>query len=363
MRYYLDYNASAPMSEEVKAYIVSVLEKIGNPSSIHNSGRVAKKILEDSRFNIANFINCKPDNIIFTSGATEANNLALNGFQKKIISSIEHESIRNQQNVININVDKDGYLDLEMLVNVLKKVKDKKKSIISVMYANNETGIIQPIEKIKKIANKYNILFHTDAVQAAGRVNIDFSGLGIDMLTLSSHKLGGPLGAGALVISSKKIIRPMFFGGQQEDSIRSGTEPLLCIAGFGEAVKYINKKKINDVNKLRMYFENKLKKTNLGINIIGEKSKRLPNTIMIYVPKVKADTLLIALDLEGFDVSTGSACSSGKVEPSSVLIEMGFDKKVASSSIRLSLGQNNTVEDADKFTTALTKILKRVKNG
>ncbi len=363
MRYYFDYNASAPMSAQVKNYMISILEKIGNPSSVHYSGRESKKILENARSNIANLINCEENNIIFTSGATEANNLALNGFKKKIISSVEHESIRNQKDVKIIDVDKYGYINLEMLDNVLVNIKNKDHTVISVMFANNETGIIQPIDKVKLIAKKYGIIFHSDAVQAAGRIEIDFKGLGLDMMTLSSHKIGGPVGAGALVISSKKSMKPLFYGGQQEDSLRSGTEPLLCIAGFGEAARSINVKEMEDVKKLIHYLESKLKKLNLGIKIIGENSNRLPNTVMVSVPNIKAETLLIALDIEGFDTSTGSACSSGKVEPSIVLTRMGFNKNIASSSIRLSLGLNNTFDDINKFIQTFIKIVNRIKNG
>ena len=361
MRYYFDHNAWMPMSKEVKKYIISLLEKVGNPSSIHYSGRESKKILEEARMNIAMLVKCDAQNIIFTSGATEANNLALNGYDKKIVSSIEHDSIRNQKNIIEVDVDNEGYINLEMLHNIVKSVTNKNKAIISIMFANNETGIIQPINKIKDIANKFNIPFHTDAVQAVGKIKINFNELGVDMLTISSHKLGGPNGSGALVVASKNKIKPILFGGQQEESLRSGTEPLLSIAGFGEAAKRINKKNMNKVKKIKEYFEKKLKNINLGIEIIGEKSNRLPNTFMMYIPEIKADTLLIALDLEGFEVSTGSACSSGKAEPSSVIIKMGFSKTIANGVIRISLGYDNTLEEVDKFILSLIKIIKRIK--
>jgi cysteine desulfurase len=228
------------------------------------------------------------------------------------------------------------------------------------MFANNETGIIQPIKKIREISTKYKIPFHTDSVQAVGRVDIDFLKLGVDMMTISSHKIGGPSGAGALIVSSKnKILKPLLYGGDQEDSLRSGTEPLLAIAGFGLAARYADIKKIKKLRTLRDNFENKLKKAKLGIKIIGENSNRLPNTFMMYIPKIKAEDLLIALDLEGFDVSTGSACSSGKAEPSIALKRMGYSKSVASSVIRISLGLYNNLDQVDKFINSLRKILKR----
>lgn len=363
MRYYLDYNASAPMKKEVKEYVKKVMDFSGNPSSIHTNGRKSKNILETSRENISKSINCDRRNIIFTSGATEANNLALSGYKKKIISSIEHDSIKNQNNTLSINVNREGYIDLDMLENVINKFYKKDKIIISVMYANNETGIIQPIEKIQKIANKYNLTFHTDAVQVIGRLKIDFLKLGIDMMTISSHKIGGPSGAGALLVSSKKkILKPILLGGQQEDSLRSGTEPLLSIAGFGQAAKFMEIDKMKNLKLLRRIFENKLKKANLGIKIIGESSNRLPNTFMMYVPKIKAEDLLIALDMEGFDVSTGSACSSGKAEPSIVLKKMGYSKSIAEGVIRISLGVYNTIYDAEKLIISLKKILNRFGN-
>ena len=360
MRYYLDYNASAPMDERVKNYIKEIIDMYGNPSSVHTKGRKLKNLLEISRQRIGLLMNCDPKNIIFTSGATEANNLALNGYKKKIVSSIEHESIKKQKHTLSIAVKKEGYIDLDMLENVLKSINKKEKVIVSVMFANNETGIIQPIEKIAKITKKYQVPFHTDGVQAVGRLRINFLELGIDMITISSHKIGGPSGAGALIVASKKqILEPLLYGGEQEDSLRSGTEPLLAIAGFGKAAKLLNIKKIEKLKALRIAFEKKLKKANLGIQIIGENSNRLPNTIMIYTPGIKAEDLLIALDLEGFDVSTGSACSSGKAEPSSVLKSMGYSKLVATRVIRISLGLYNDIREADMLVYALEKILKR----
>ena len=360
MRYYLDYNASAPMDERVKSYVKEIMDMHGNPSSVHTKGRKLKNILEKSRQRIALLTNCNQKNVIFTSGATEANNLALNGYKKKIVSSIEHESIKKQKNTMLIDVNKEGYIDLVMLDNILKSINNKKEIIVSVMFANNETGIIQPIEKIIKITKKYKVPFHTDGVQAVGRININFLKLGIDMMTISSHKIGGPIGAGALIVASKKhILKPLLVGGDQEDSLRSGTEPMLAIAGFGQAAELLEIKQIEKLKALRMIFEKKLKKAKLGIQIIGENSNRLPNTFMMYTPGIKAEDLLIALDLEGFDVSTGSACSSGKAEPSIVLKRMGYPKKMASGVIRISLGLYNNISEADMLVNALEKILKR----
>ena len=202
MKCYLDYNASAPLSLEVKKYIIDVLDEVGNPSSIHTSGRKAKDIIEKARTEVANLIGVNEKNIIFTSGATEANNLALNGFKDIISSRLEHESIRNHKNIKLVKIDKNGCINIEDLEKKIKALKSKF-SIISVMLANNETGIIQPFEKISMLAKKYNIFFHTDAVQAVGRIPVDIINIGCDMLTMSSHKLGGPKGAGALVVNNK----------------------------------------------------------------------------------------------------------------------------------------------------------------
>ena len=360
MRYYFDYNASAPMNSKVKEYVKQIIDMYGNPSSIHTKGRMLKDLLELSRQRVALLINCLPQHIIFTSGATEANNLALNGYKKKIISAVEHDSIKKQKNTTVIDVNKEGYIELDNLENILKNNYKKDKVIVSVMFANNETGIVQPIEKIVKLTKKYQVPFHTDGVQAVGRIDVNFLKLGIDMMTISSHKIGGPSGAGALVVlSKKKILEPMLFGGEQEDSIRSGTEPLLAIAGFGQAAKTLEIKKIKKLTILRDAFECKLKEANLGIEIIGENSERLPNTFMMYTPKIKAEELLIALDLEGFDVSTGSACSSGKTEPSYVLKRMGYSKKISERVIRVSLGLYNNINQADVFINTLKNILNR----
>ena len=238
MRYYLDYNASAPILKEVKDYVISTLDVFGNPSSVHNSGREAKKIIENSREQIASFINTEKNNIIFTSGATEANNLVIKNFDNIISTNIEHESIINSSYTNKIKITSEGYVDLNHLEHVAKNVKNNRSTLISIMYANNETGIIQPLIEISKIAKKNKLLLHTDAVQAVGRVEVDFSKLGCDFLTLSSHKIGGPKGAGALVVKNKASLKAFLSGGSQEYNLRAGTESLLAIGGFGAAATH-----------------------------------------------------------------------------------------------------------------------------
>ena len=361
MKCYLDYNASAPVLKEVKEYIISLLDKVGNPSSIHTSGRHAKKILETAREEVSAMINAKKEDVIFTSGATEANNLALNCFDKIISSNIEHDSIRQHKNIDLIRVDNKGLYDLAELENKLQSLDAKNKAsiLVSAMYANNETGIIQPIKKIAVIAKKYNVFFHTDAVQAVGRISVDMEYIGCDMITLSSHKIGGPMGAGALVVRNKKFLKSMIIGGAQEENLRAGTEPLLALAGFGKAAKFCEQNLMSKVKNLRDKFEKILIKYNPGIIIVGKNMDRLPNTFLFSVPGIKSENLLIALDVEGFEVSSGAACSSGQVEPSKTLKAMGFSSEIINSCIRVSLGHYNTIDEVVKFSETLKKINNR----
>ena len=224
MRYYLDYNASAPILKDVKDYIISTLDIVGNPSSIHHAGREAKKIIEKARERIAFFIKTEKNNIIFTSGATEANNIVIKNFNNVITSNIEHESIINNAKIKKVRVTSEGYVDLDHLENIIKNTKSLFSTVVSIMFANNETGIIQPLDKIIEICKKNKVLFHTDAVQAVGRIKVNFNTLGCDFLTLSSHKIGGPKGAGALVVKNKKNLKAFFSGGSQEYNLRAGTE-------------------------------------------------------------------------------------------------------------------------------------------
>ena len=359
MRCYLDYNASAPLMKEVKEYIISTLDINGNPSSIHNSGREAKNILEVARLRVAELVNADKESIIFTSGATEASNIVVHSFDNLITSKIEHESILNTTKSIDIEVTPEGYVDLNHLDEVTKNIKNKDRSIISVMIANNETGIIQPIETIKKIAKKNKVLFHTDAVQAVGRVPVDFFEIGCDFMTLSSHKIGGPKGAGALVVKNKKNLKSFVKGGSQEYNLRAGTEAITSIAGFGMAASNTDLSKIQNTRVVRDFFEKELLTHNNDILLIGNQSNRLPNTFMFSVPGITADNILIALDIEGFEVSTGSACSSGKVEASKTLEAMGFANNILSSSIRVSLGPYNNYEEATLFAKTVKKIKNR----
>ncbi len=361
MATYLDYNASAPLLKEVKDYVFSIIDEYGNPSSIHSSGRKAKQIIELAREEIASFVNVNKDNVIFTSGATEANNLALNNHDLIVSSNIEHDSILSNKNILMVNVNKDGYLDLNDLENKLSSIKHYKNVLVSVMLANNETGIIQPIKEIAEITKKRNFSLHTDAVQGLGRVNVDMQELGCDLMTISSHKIGGLKGAGALILKSKKNIKSIIKGGAQEDNLRAGTEPLIPLAGFGKAAKYCNILAMGKTIEVRNYFEKKLLDADIGILIIGKTSKRLPNTFMFSLPNIKAEDLIMALDLEGFEVSSGSACSSGQIENSKTLKAMGVEENISRSAVRVSLGVYNNKEQAIDFSKKIIEIYKRYK--
>ena len=362
IRCYFDYNASAPVLREVKDFIVNLLDHSGNPSSVHTSGRQAKNILETAREEVASIVNANKDSIIFTSGATEANNLALNSFDRIISSNIEHDSIRLNKKIDLVKVTKDGIYDVEALENKIKSLvtREKLKVLVSTMYANNETGIIQPVKKISQMTKKYNVAFHTDAVQAVGRIPVDMEDLDCDMMTLSSHKIGGPTGAGALVIKNKTFLKSMVVGGSQEKNLRAGTEPLLSLAGFGKAAKLCDPKLMMDVIKIRDNFEKILLESNHNIKIIGCDVERLPNTILFSIPGIKSENLLMALDMEGFEVSTGAACSSGQVGPSKTLMAMGLPDRIVSSCVRVSLGTYNTMDEILRFNKILNKIIENL---
>ncbi len=359
---YLDYNASAPLLKEVKEYIVSIIDEYGNPSSVHTSGRKAKNIIEIARKEIASLVNVNKDNIIFTSGATEANNLALNNYDVIVSSNIEHDSILAKENIILVEINKEGYLDLNDLENKLNTIKSNQSVLVSVMLANNETGIIQPIREVAKITKKKKFCLHTDAVQALGRIQVDLHDLGCDLMTISSHKIGGPKGAGALLFKSKNNIKSIIKGGSQENNLRAGTEAIISLAGFGKAAKYCNIEKMTKVKKIRDFFEEQLLGSNIGVTIIGRDSKRLPNTFMFGFPNVKTEDLIMALDLEGFEVSSGSACSSGQVEKSKTLMAMGIEEEIIESAVRISLGDYNDEDDAVNFTKKIIEINNRYKS-
>lgn len=351
MKIYLDYNATAPIRPQAAAKMQEVLSLPCNPSSVHGFGRAAKKHLEDSRQVIAEAISAWPNEIIFTASGTEANATALNSFpERKIFAcASEHSSILKTVEKLGgetLPVDGNGILKLEPLQEKLANCE--KPALVSVMLANNETGIIQPIAEIAGICRKYSALLHCDAVQALGKIPVDFSLLGADMLTISAHKMGGAVGAAALVAKNNIPLKPLIIGGGQELGRRAGTENVAAICAFAAATSEIN---LGFMAKLRASFAAAEEKISAaGGIIIGRNSPRLPNTMCVSMPGMDNQIQLMNFDLGGFAVSAGSACSSGRIETSHVLLAMGIAKEIASCTIRISGGWNTTPQEIEKFT-------------
>ena len=360
---YLDYNATVPPLKEVKNSLIDCMD-IGpiNPSSIHYYGRKGKIIIDMAKSNIGELINANKNNIIFTGSATEAINLLFSNFKTIIVSSIEHLAVLSSSKSKHIiPVNHNGIVDLNFLELYLKKIaKNNKQLLVSVMWVNNETGVIQPIKKVIEIAKKYKCLVHCDAAQALCKTNINFDEIGLDFLTLSGHKIGAPSGVGALVYNDKINLKPQILGGGQEKGMRAGTENILGIRGFGEAAKLmINLQENNctQVKSLRDYLQKKIKKISPETVIFGEKVNRVANTLLMANPNISGDLALMRLDLESFLVSSGSACSSGKISKSHVVSAMGYGN-LCSNSVRISFPPNDAILKSESLIT--TKELDRL---
>ena len=336
---YLDYNATTPLRSEVKAAMVQAMDVTGNPSSVHAWGRKVRQHLESARQTIADFFKAEPKQIIFTSGATEANNLALKGFNGiKIVSAIEHDSIHQVcSDALSCPVDEDGVVNLEKLESLLQN-HHGEKVLVSVMAANNETGVIQPISEIAVLVKKHQAFFHCDATQTVGKLKLDWSKISFDMLSISSHKIGGPAGVGALIVSPNLALKAQIVGGGQERSYRGGTENILGIIGFEAALKECLNDPWDEIRLLRDRFEDEIQAFCLDVDVFGKNVPRLPNTSNLTMPGVKSDVQLMNFDLSGIAVSAGSACSSGKVKTSRILQAMGLPSSKTNSAIRVSLG-------------------------
>ena len=340
-RIYFDYNASSLIRKEAFNLLERINKSYGNPSSVHEEGRSMRDLIEISRVNIANSLNTNEKNVIFTSGGTEAIDIPLNQNPGRIIiNSTEHVAVfeaanKTKSNIEILDVNNNGIVNLDKLDLMLQE----GPALVCVMFANNETGIIQPIKEISNIVKKYNSYLFCDAVQAYGKIEINFDELNIDFMALSAHKIGGFPGSGAIIINEdiKKIV-PLTLGGGQEFGLRGGTENLIGITAFGECAKLIDEI-CTENQKLKEYI-NILEKNieRLGGFIFGVNSQRLPNTSLFAFPDIQADKMLIKLDLAGYSVSSGSACSSGKVKKSHVLEAMNIDDKISSNAIRISLG-------------------------
>jgi cysteine desulfurase len=357
---YLDYNASAPVRRDVIEAIAAALGSVGNASSVHGFGRAARRALEGARASVAALVGARPDAVLFTSGGTEANNQALASVQgHRLVSAVEHASVLEAApDAERLPVDAQGLLDLEQLQ---QRLIASQPALVSVMLANNETGVVQPVAEVTSLARRHGALVHCDAVQAAGKMTVDVGALGVDFLTLSAHKLGGPQGIGALVFRDGIEPRALLRGGGQERRWRPGTENLPGIIGFGRACELAleDREFARRTGALRDRLEAGIGAAAPGASIYGAGALRLPNTSCLGMPGVSNQTQLIALDLEGVAVSTGSACSSGKVGPSHVLGAMGVAPAETGCAIRVSLGWASTDADVDRFLAAWTRLYVR----
>ena len=355
---YLDYNATAPLLREAYAAMQNISAYPANPSSVHTYGREAKKNLENARKTIADAISAWPNEMLFTASGTEANATALRGFPGRhiFVSAIEHSSVLKTVPATTIPVTTQGIIDLAALDAALAKTSP---ALVSLMLANNETGIIQPVAEAARIAHAHGALLHCDAVQATGKIPVDFGALGADMLTLSAHKCGGPLGAAALIIRRDLAITPLLAGGGQELGRRAGTENVAAIAGFAAAIeKTANLSHITTVRHWLNAMEAIMEAS--GATVFGKDSPRLPNTSCAAMPGVSGEVQLMNFDLAGFAVSAGSACSSGRIEPSHVLLAMGTDPKLATCAIRISAGWDTKEEEIQRFTQSWQKTQSRL---
>lgn len=378
-RLYFDWNATAPLRAEARSAMSAALALTGNASSVHAEGRAVHRLMEEAREQVACLVGADTKNVLFTSGATEANMLALTPAleiagrkeprDRLFVSAIEHPSVRSggrfaAEFVKELPVNSDGIVDVGALTDAIKRAA---RPMVSVMLANNETGIIQPISEIAEAVHAASGVLHVDAVQGAGRIVCDIAELGGDLVSISSHKLGGPQGAGALIRRGDiHIAEPLIRGGGQERGQRAGTENVAAIAGFGAAAAAVKLADAARMSALRDRLEKGLKQATPQAVIFGANAPRLPNTTLFAVPGVKAETAIIAFDLNGIAVSSGSACSSGKVQTSHVLAAMGADPVLVRGGVRVSLGWTTTEADVDRFLEAwnvLARALLKERNG
>ncbi len=353
---YMDYNATAPVFPAAAAAMGEALKIAGNPSSVHRYGRGARKAMEDARERLAAAIGAQLPAIVFTSGATEANNLALlgTGRSRILVSAIEHDSVRGVSPTAElVSVQRSGVVDLAALERMLGA--DRRPALVSLMLANNETGVVQPVAEAAEIAHRYGALLHCDAVQALGRIALDVSALGADLVSLSAHKIGGPAGIGALYVKDHVTLKPLLAGGGQERGRRAGTENLSGIVGFAAAAEIAVARQPDEAERLRALrdaLEARIQAERPDAVLFGIESPRLANTSCVALPGIAAERQVIALDLAGVAVSAGAACSSGKVRASAVLGAMGAPADLAASAIRVSLGWQSRAEDIDRFMAA-----------
>lgn len=370
---YFDHNATTALDARVlEAMSPFLTQQHGNPTSRHSFGRHARSAIEKAREQVADAVNAHPSQVIFTSGGTEANNLATTGIasaygkSQVVVSAIEHPCVTRPAHAMKqrgwqlatLGVNQAGVIEFSALDAIL----DTETSIVSAMLANNETGTIQPVAELAEIARRHGVAMHTDAVQALGKMKVDFDALNVHAMTLSSHKINGPQGAGALILDKRIDIQPVIYGGGQERGLRSGTENVAAIIGFGAACELLNARLLQHtghIRQLRDQLEVGLKK--LGATIFGASAERLPNTSFFAFNEIEGETLVMAMDRKGFAVASGSACSSDSSEPSGVLLAMGVERDLAKGAIRVSLGAINTSDQIDAFLSVLGSEITRLR--
>ena len=371
-RIYFDISATTPIDLDVAEYMQSILiNTYGNPSSIHREGQASKAIIEKARNQIANALNCSAEEIIFTSSGTESNNMVLKGTLNEgehlITSSYEHPAILKiipflEKNGIEFSLvkpNKNGIVDIE---SIKDKIKNNTK-LISIMYVNNELGTINPINSIGELAKNNNILFHSDAVQAFGKIPIDINKTHINFLSISAHKLYGPKGVGAIYIKNGSILNPLIHGGSQESNLRASTENISGIGGFGMASELANtnlNRNTSYIQTLEESFIKALNKMKLTYNING--INRVPGVFNITLPDLNGQTLVMQLDLEGIGISNGAACSSGTTKASEMLIDLGMDQNEALSTVRISFGKIHNKNQINHFVKTMSKIISKQNN-
>jgi len=367
---YLDHNATTPLHPEVKKTMREALELYGNPSGLYDIGRQMRELVENARTQVANFIGAQPDEIIFTGSGTEANNTVLSLVKNELITStIEHPAIlepakflaKKNINVVYLDVDHYGKID----INQLQKVISKQTELVSVIMVNNEIGTIQDIKTIAEITHQHGALLHTDAIQAVGKIPVNVEELGIDLLTMSAHKMYGPKGIGALYVKNKTPFQAFILGGHQEKNRRGGTENTLGIIGFAKAVEMRTKEMPKEHERLlalKNLLKNGIKEKIPDIHFNGHPQNSVTNTLNVSFAGAEGESILLYLDLEGIAVSTGSACASESLDPSHVLLATGLTAEYAHGSIRISLGRENTKNDIEYVLEVLPKVIKKIRN-
>ncbi len=373
-RIYFDNNATTPVLPEVlEAMRPYFNERFGNASSIHHHGQETRAAVERARESVASLLGCRPAEVVFTSGGTEADNLAVFGLVKPgdhlVTSTIEHHAVLNSGKrlaemgceVTYVPVDGRGLIDPD----VVRRALRSNTKLITIMMANNETGVLQPVEEIGRIAAEAEVCFHTDAVQAAGKVPLDVKRIGCDLLSISGHKMHAPQGIGALYVKKGTQLQPLLYGGSHERSRRAGTENVPAIVALGKAAEIglrgLSDGSVQQIAKLRDGLQEAILAALNAAGVNGREAPRVPNTANIYFDYIEGEALVIALDLKGLAVSTGAACSSGAIEPSHVLTAMGLRPDRARASIRFSLGKQNTVEEVEMAVALIPQAVARLR--